>query len=580
MRKLLIFLFLLPAGLFAQKNGVWVNDTFPVYFGNNPCISPEAYAGRLVRRDSATWSLHAEPSKHTGYFKMPVSIFRTDAHLFDDCIYFDLGKCMNEQRKESFNGSRILPGSATSLRFYTTFFPTKTSYRGSLAADSLSPAAAAPYYQPFYFRKYEVSNAEYREFINWVLDSIAHVQLGWINQDGKIDHSRKIDWLDTAVTKKLNVFLPYGRRFWRRKEIDPLVLTYKFARVPAEYGYDTINIYPDTLCWERDFSFYGSESMKQMYNWHAVYETYPVVGVAYWQCLAFLEWKSKQLEMQLAKKGKRYRIVCALPAEREWDMASTAELNNGKLTFFAKNYMAFCDKSWLTDLQLNIGPSPYVNIIKANPGDTALRMRNSKRPREYVDGYYPEAYDPYSVLILDDAHYFEDRIIDGTERTAPTVPLKVKELRRIPKKPSIYRDRKRKKYVAKIREHELSQNERYLAHTDRHTGICYLDGNVSEWMREDLDTAWRPAFLKHVDIPKESPMYDAFTITHSIEKYYYDKLPAHGKLVRGCNWYDERYTNKYGKNTAGMNAKTFEDPSKAHCTLGFRYVIYVYRIDF
>jgi hypothetical protein len=47
-------------------------------------------------------------------------------------------------------------------------------------------------------------------------------------------------------------------------------------------------------------------------------------------------------------------------------------------------------------------------------------------------------------------------------------------------------------------------------------------------------------------------------------------------LVRGANWYDERYAYKLGKNVAGTNAKVFLDPNKSHCTLGFRYVIYIY----
>lgn len=576
MRKLLIFLFLFPAGLFAQKAGVWVNDTFPVYFANNPCIDRVMYAGKLEQKDSATWWLYPDTTGHDRYFKMPVRIYRTDAHLFGDCVYFDLGAGITEAAKaRSFSGYRVYPGSAASLRFYTTFFPVKTTYRGLLAADSLSPAAARPYYQPFYFRKYEVSNAEYREFISWVLDSVAHVQLGWTKQDGTIDRSRKIDWLDTSVTKKLKVFLPYERRFWRRKEIDPLVLTYKFAHPPAEFGRDTLNIYPDTLSWEHDFTFYWNEPMTNMYCWHPVYGDYPVAGVTYWQCLAFLEWKSKQLEQELAKKGKRYRVVCALPSEREWDMASTSEQRDGRLMTYGEHYFSLCDDSWLTDLVLNFQSSPYIQIVKAQPEIQEPAVIYSRKKPERVDGYYPGAYDPYAVLRPESGSN-SDLTSDGFLHTGPVIPEKVKALRRVPKKPSIRHSRRRKKYVVKMKEHNLAQNERYLAHTDRHTGICYLDGNVSEWMREDLDTAWRPAFLKHIDITPVSPMHDAFTITHSIEKYYYDKLPAHGKLVRGCNWYDERHSSKYGKNTAGMNAKTFEDPSKAHCTLGFRYVIYVY----
>jgi hypothetical protein len=46
----------------------------------------------------------------------------------------------------------------------------------------------------------------------------------------------------------------------------------------------------------------------------------------------------------------------------------------------------------------------------------------------------------------------------------------------------------------------------------------------------------------------------------------------------GGNWYDERYSFVHGKNPAGFNAKTFLNPAEQHCTVGFRYVIYVTEI--
>jgi len=43
----------------------------------------------------------------------------------------------------------------------------------------------------------------------------------------------------------------------------------------------------------------------------------------------------------------------------------------------------------------------------------------------------------------------------------------------------------------------------------------------------------------------------------------------------GANWYDERFSSKLGINSAGINAKTFVDPSSSYSTLGFRYVVRV-----
>ena len=47
-------------------------------------------------------------------------------------------------------------------------------------------------------------------------------------------------------------------------------------------------------------------------------------------------------------------------------------------------------------------------------------------------------------------------------------------------------------------------------------------------------------------------------------------------MVIGSNWLDERYSINLEKNLAGNYAKTFEDPNINHCTVGFRYIVYVY----
>ncbi len=68
-------------------------------------------------------------------------------------------------------------------------------------------------------------------------------------------------------------------------------------------------------------------------------------------------------------------------------------------------------------------------------------------------------------------------------------------------------------------------------------------------------------------------------ILSQIEMYYNERNAKDGKLVRVSNWWDERYSNKLGKNVEGMNAKLFVSPDSTHCTLGFRYVIHVSAIE-
>ena len=104
--------------------------------------------------------------------------------------------------------------------------------------------------------------------------------------------------------------------------------------------------------------------------------------------------------------------------------------------------------------------------------------------------------------------------------------------------------------------------------------IYYMGGNVSEWLQESYSNNWNPIFTKRHTFFNNIKDED-IQLLLQIEKYYNNKNATNGHLVMGANWYDERYSNKLGINTAGINAKTFADPSSSYSTLGFRYVVRV-----
>jgi formylglycine-generating enzyme required for sulfatase activity len=105
------------------------------------------------------------------------------------------------------------------------------------------------------------------------------------------------------------------------------------------------------------------------------------------------------------------------------------------------------------------------------------------------------------------------------------------------------------------------------------TSICYLGGNVSEWLKDSY-TQWRPVFeLRQQQLATFQE--DDVRILSAIERYWDRMNDADGRMVRGANWYDERFSGRLGVNMAGMNAKVFVSPDRAHSTLGFRYVVYV-----
>jgi hypothetical protein len=557
-----------PDQVYIRETPVW--KRYPS--GEGPIVFNTKACGTLQKTGADSFLFIGDPVKQLNYFYLPFLVRHTSPLLFSDCIYIDpivtfrddpLGERWTRDRTIFANvdsGSVLInPENSVpaSFRMYVDTSGMKTDFADRLVADTIFPKQLTPYLESFYFRKYEVSNKEYKEFISWVRDSIARIHLGYVT-NGKIDWTKPINWADTTIRNKTGLYFKQENRFWHRHEIATQLLTYHFTNAPSEYGRDTINIYPDTLSWVHDWMYSFNEPMTNMYCWHPAYDDYPVVGVNYWQCLAFLEWKTKQLQQQFNKEGKKYRVVCALPSDAQWDMVTTAIRNKENLYVFPNHYETMSDNSWLTDLQLNQFSSDGFTIYAPEQKDTTSHVLSAGNTKRNSMKYFPFTASPREMLREED-HINDNIKTDGYFHTGPVNPnMKIKAPRHL-------------KTIAK----ELQKNNaRYIAHTDQ-TGACYLDGNASEWLCNDLDSCWRPVFTKHLVLP-QGPLNESAVLTRQMENYFYKQLPIHGKLVRGSNWYDERYSNKYGKNTAGMNAKTFVDPNKAHCTVGFRYVIYVY----
>ena len=196
----------------------------------------------------------------------------------------------------------------------------------------------------FWMDATEITNNEYRQFTNWVRDSIAAKLMGYVKQgpDGveMIDWTKasKINYGDKATLEKIDAMIVTpDNRIFGRKEIDPAKIifhseSYNFkeaakrenANVPRGkfiVKYD-LPVYPDTLCWVRDFSYSYNEPMAKQYYSHPAFGNYPVVGVTWKQATAFCEWRTMYLNGYLESKGRTTESPFRLPTEAEWEYAA------------------------------------------------------------------------------------------------------------------------------------------------------------------------------------------------------------------------------------------------------------------
>lgn len=284
----------------------------------------------------------------------------------------------------------------------------------------------------FYMDQTEITNNEYRQFVHWVRDSIARRTI-YLNLEEDEAASQYINYKDLYYDEMMmemvefdpsnrfmnvdmfplnwdkdfsyddpelvpllsEMYYPTSQRFFKRKEIDPRKLNYKYFWIDlieaarkgkvkiVQDGYDTqgrkvdkdhrtlqtsphpytgdprgqdldlghinkigqnnairghadrsrfvidetINVYPDTLVWVRDFTYSFNDPMTNMYFWHPAYDNYPVVGITWFQAKAFNVWRTQLLNSWLQANGQTYVHDFRLPSEAEWERASRGDLD-------------------------------------------------------------------------------------------------------------------------------------------------------------------------------------------------------------------------------------------------------------
>lgn len=244
----------------------------------------------------------------------------------------------------------------------------------------------------FYMDETEITNSEYRQFVEWVKDSIIRTrlailadELGEVPSNGGIGEFafKDADTTDLSVyekymldnysglgetgyegrslNKKVKLFLdpkdypdeyytevmdsmyiPLEESYNGRRTIDVKKLKFQYtwmdiqAAARSKTGSrkdfvkkEEIEIYPDTTVWIKDFSYSYNEPMHNDYFWSAAYSEYPVVGVSWKQAKAFCAWRTKYLNDYKKSKRQQFANQFRLPTEAEWEYAARGGIESG-----------------------------------------------------------------------------------------------------------------------------------------------------------------------------------------------------------------------------------------------------------
>lgn len=256
----------------------------------------------------------------------------------------------------------------------------KTSPNKSQIDDAPSKTVSI---SAFYMDDTEITNAQYRQFVYWVRDSILRHTLAEIAEQKNLTprdkkttgeyayihadtskagpyHRFMKEAYPTLFGKKLNWDIPLqwkesnypdedyanaveelyqplnGDSTGNARVLKTEELKFSYVRMSAPSAQkdskvprkpfhleEKVKVYPDTLVWIKEFNYAYLEPRHNEYFYHVTYRDYPVVGVDWYQAQAFCIWRGMMRHKTHKIRGQTYGATYRLPTEAEWEYAAS-----------------------------------------------------------------------------------------------------------------------------------------------------------------------------------------------------------------------------------------------------------------
>ncbi|MCE2961991.1 MAG: SUMF1/EgtB/PvdO family nonheme iron enzyme [Chitinophagales bacterium] len=274
------------------------------------------------------------------------------------CVASLFVSCGGGSSNGQLTGVQHRPGWRTEIPYGMTTVPTGTLVLGSSDQDVTFELTARPRQVTiggFYMDETEITNNEYRQFVQYVIDSNDRTILQLFVQNNNaeevtagnppIDWKKKINYKDPEVNNQLSaMYLSQDQWINGKREYDLSKLVYKYDYLSYKSAASSKNsrnkdrrqhvkqkpvtVYPDTLVWTRDFTYSYNEPFTRNYYSHPAFDNYPLVGVTWDQANAFSYWRTNMWNQYRTSRGRPEVEVFRLPTEFEWEYAARGGKKN------------------------------------------------------------------------------------------------------------------------------------------------------------------------------------------------------------------------------------------------------------